>query len=140
MLKEFRDFIIKGNALDLAIGVIIGVAFGAVVNSLVTDLIMPIVSAIFQAPDFSNIFVVLREGATAGPYATYQAAVDSGAAVLGIGTFINVLINLIIVGFVLFMIVRSINRMQGPKPEAAPAGPTTEEKLVTVLEKLEKKI
>lgn len=140
MLKEFREFIIKGNALDLAVGVIIGAAFGAVINSLVTDIIMPIISAIFQAPDFSNIFIVLREGATAGPYATYQAAVDAGAAVIGIGTFINVLINLLIVGFALFLIVRAINRLRKPEPAPAPAGPTTEEKLVSVLEKLEKKL
>lgn len=139
MLKEFQEFIIKGNALDLAIGVIIGAAFGAVVNSLVGNIIMPIIAAIFQAPDFSNIFIVLREGATAGPYATYQAAVDAGAAVIGIGTFINTIINLLIVGFALFLIVKSINSLRKPPP-AAPAGPTTEEKLVAVLEKLEKKV
>ena len=140
MLKEFREFIIQGNALDLAIGVIIGATFGAVVNSLVTDVITPIIAAIFQAPDFSNIFVVLREGATAGPYANYQAAVDAGAAVIGIGTFINVLINLVIIGFTLFLVVKAVNQMRKPAPEAAPAGPTTEEKLVEVLEKLEKKL
>ncbi|MCA9907382.1 MAG: large conductance mechanosensitive channel protein MscL [Anaerolineae bacterium] len=140
MLKEFREFIIKGNALDLAIGVIIGAAFGAVINSLVTDIITPIIAAIFQAPDFSNIFIVLREGTTTGPYANYQAAVDSGAAVIGIGTFINVLINLLIIGFVLFLIVKAVNQMRKPESEPEPAGPTTEEQLVSVLEKLEKKL
>jgi large conductance mechanosensitive channel len=137
MLKEFRDFIIKGNALELAIGVIIGAAFGAVVNSLVGDIIMPIIAAIFQAPDFSNIFIVLREGATAGPYATLQAAKDAGAAAVGIGTFINTIINLLIVGFALFMIIRAFKK---PEPPAAPPGPTTDEKILTVLEKLEKKL
>ncbi|MCC6616754.1 MAG: large conductance mechanosensitive channel protein MscL [Anaerolineae bacterium] len=140
MIKEFREFIIKGNALDLAIGVIIGAAFGAVINSLVTDIITPIIAAIFQAPDFSNIFILLREGTTPGPYETYQAAIDAGAAAIGIGTFINLVINLIIVGFALFLVVKAANRLRRPEPEAAPAGPTTEEKLVTVLEKLEKKL
>jgi large conductance mechanosensitive channel len=140
MLKEFREFIMQGNALDLAIGVIIGAAFGAVVNSLVTNIIMPIIAAIFQAPDFSNIFIVLREGSTAGPYPTFQAATDAGAAVIGIGTFINTIINLLIVGFALFIIVRSINSLRKPPAPAAPQGPTTEERLVAVLEKLEKKV
>jgi large conductance mechanosensitive channel len=140
MIKEFRDFIIKGNALELAIGIIIGAAFGAVISSLVGDLIMPIIAAIFQAPDFSNIFIVLRDGAAApGPYPTLQAAKDAGAAAIGIGTFINTVINLLIVGFALFMVVKAVNRLN-PPPAPPPAGPTTDEKILAVLEKLDKKL
>jgi large conductance mechanosensitive channel len=139
MIKEFRDFIIKGNALELAIGIILGVAFGAVISSLVADLILPIIAAIFQAPDFSNIFIVLREGATPGPYANLQAARDAGAAVFAIGSFLNTVINLLIVGFALFMIVKAVNNLNKPAP-AAVAAPTTDEKILAVLEKLDKKL
>jgi len=132
MFQEFRDFIIKGNAFDLAVGVIIGGVFGAVVNSLVGDVLMPPVGAVMGGVDFSNMFVTLKEGATAaGPYATLAAAKDAGAVTLNIGAFLNTLVNLVIVGFVLFVLVRAVNAARQPAPEPpAPPAPTPEDVLL----------
>jgi len=118
MFKEFKEFITKGNAMDLAIGVIIGVAFGAIVNSLVNDIIMPVVGLALGKVDFTNLFVVLSEGSTPAPYATLAAAKDAGAVTLGYGLFINAIVTFLIIAFVIFMIVRAINKMRKP---AAPA-------------------
>jgi large conductance mechanosensitive channel len=122
MLKEFRDFIIKGNALELAIGVIIGAAFGAVVNSLVNDLIGPII------------------GLVTGGINLAGQTLQVGPVTFGTGNFFQAIINLLLVGFVLFLIIRSINSLKKQEPPAAPPGPTTDEKILTVLEKLEKKL
>ena len=105
MLKEFRDFAMRGNLIDMAVGIIIGVAFGALVNSMVNDLIMPIVGAVTGGVDFSNIFINLS-----GPqdqYATLAAAKEAGAATLNLGVFINLVINFIIVAFVMFMLIKA---------------------------------
>lgn len=139
MIQEFRKFIMRGNVIDLAVGIIIGAAFTAIVNSLVNDVIMPPIGLILGGVDFSNIFVLLREGATPGPYATLKAAQDAGAVTLNVGLFVNQVINFLIVAFVIFLIVRAVNRLQDQfarKEEAKPVGPTTEEKMVETLDRL----
>jgi large conductance mechanosensitive channel len=116
MWKEFREFAIKGNAVDLAIGVMIGAAFGAVVTSLVNDMIMPPIGKLLGGVDFSNFFVVLGPG----QYPSVKAAKEAGAATLNYGIFINTLINFSIIAFVLFLIVRTMNRLKRAEPAAAP--------------------
>jgi large conductance mechanosensitive channel len=116
MLKEFRDFAVKGNALDLAVAVVIGAAFGAVVNSLVNDLLMPPIGKLLGGVDFSNFFLVLGSGS----YPTVKAAKEAGAATLNYGIFINTIINFVIIAFALFIVVRSMNRLRTPAPAAAP--------------------
>jgi large conductance mechanosensitive channel len=124
MLSEFKEFIIKGNAFDLAVGVIIGAAFGAMAGSFVNDIMMPPLGLVMGGADFSNVFVTLKDGAkAAGPYPTLAAAKDAGAVTLNIGTFLNTLVNLVLVGFVLFLMVKSINAARRPAPAAAPAAP-----------------
>ena len=125
MFQEFKDFIVKGNAFDLAVGVIIGGVFGAVVTSLVGDILMPPIGTILGGADFSNMFATLKDGATAGPYASIAAAKAAGAVTLNYGAFINTLVNLVIMGLVLFMLVRAVNTARKPAP-AAPA-PTPED-------------
>jgi large conductance mechanosensitive channel len=119
MLKEFREFIMRGNVLDLAVGIIIGAAFTSIVTSLVNDLIMPIIGLITGGVNFSDIFIPLKElpaGVT-----TLQGAKDAGIAVFAIGAFINAVINFLIIAFVVFMLVRAVNRMMPKKKEEAPA-------------------
>lgn len=118
MLKEFKEFIAKGNALDLAIGVIIGAAFGAIVNSLVNDVVMPVVGLLLGKVDFSNLFVVLSEGSKPGPYATLTAAKAAGAVTLGYGLFINAVVSFVIIALVVFLLVKAINKLR--RPETAP--------------------
>jgi large conductance mechanosensitive channel len=125
VLKEFREFIMRGNVIDLAVGVIIGAAFGGVVNSLVNDVIMPPIGLALGQVDFKDLFVLLKEGATPGPYPTVVAAKAAGAVTLNWGAFVNTVINFLIVGFAIFMIVRAVNKIH-KKPEAAPAPPTKE--------------
>jgi large conductance mechanosensitive channel len=145
MLKEFQKFIMRGNVLDLAVGIIIGAAFTSIVNSLVNDVVMPIVGLITGGVDFSNIFVTLKDGAAAaGPYATLAAAQEAGAVTVNLGVFINAVVNFLIVGLVIFLIVRSFNtaaeRFQKKEAAAAaavpPPAPTAEEKLTAAIEKL----
>jgi large conductance mechanosensitive channel len=118
MLKEFRDFAIRGNAVDLAVAVIIGAAFGAVVNSLVADVMMPPIGKLLGGVDFSNLFVVLGPGS----YPSLKAAKEAGAATLNYGVFLNAVINFVIVAFALFLLVRTMNRMKRAEP--APAATT----------------
>jgi large conductance mechanosensitive channel len=125
MLKEFREFIMRGNVIDLAVGVIIGAAFGGVVTSLVNDVIMPPIGLALGQVDFKDLFVLLKEGTTPGPYPTVVAAKAAGAVTLNWGAFVNTVINFLIVGFAIFMIVRAVNRIH-KKPEPAPAAPTKE--------------
>jgi large conductance mechanosensitive channel len=124
MLKEFRDFAMRGNVLDMAIGIIIGVAFGAIVQSLVADIIMPPLGLVLGQVDFSNLFVVLKEGSAQGPYVSIAAAQQAGAVTLNYGMFVNTIIRFIIVAFAMFMVVKSMNTLR-KKQEAAPAAPTT---------------
>ncbi len=132
MLKEFRDFAIKGNMIDLAIGVIIGAAFGAIVSSLVDDVFMPVIGLILNGIDFSNLFVVLSNPKNI-PVTSLAQAKDAGVATLNIGLFINACVKFLIVAFVLFMVVKGINSLkkkEAAKP-AAPAAPSTEVVLLT---------
>lgn len=121
MLKEFKEFIMRGNVLDLAVAVIIGAAFGAVVNSLVNDMVMPVVGKLTGGVDFTNLFIDLSGGA----YASLADAKKAGAATINYGLFINTVITFLIVALVIFMIIRAANRLQ-PKapPEAAPVTKT----------------
>ena len=135
MLKEFREFALKGNVVDLAVGIVIGAAFGAIVNSLVADIIMPIVGVITGGVDFSQRFLLLREGTPPGPYLTVAAAKTAGAATLNIGTFINFILNFLIVSFALFLVVKAMNAAKRQQA-AAPAPPSKEELLLTEIRDL----
>ncbi len=128
MLKDFKTFIMRGNVVDLAVGIIIGVAFGAIVSSFVKDVIMPPIGLVLGNVDFTNLFVVLKQGMVAGPYPSLAAAQEAGAVSINYGVFINTIVNfLILVAVVFFFIVRPIARMQAPKKVAAPVTPTTKE-------------
>jgi large conductance mechanosensitive channel len=122
MLKEFKTFILRGNVVDMAVGIIIGSAFGAIVNALVDYVIMPPIGLLLGKVDFSNLFVILKEGAVPGPYASLAQAQEVGAVALSYGLFINTLISFLIIAFVIFLLIRAVNRMQRPEP-AAPAEP-----------------
>jgi large conductance mechanosensitive channel len=132
MFKEFRDFAIKGNMIDLAIGVIIGAAFGAIVSSIVDDIFMPVIGLILGRIDFSNLFIVLSNpNDVAVP--SLAAAKDAGVATLNIGLFINACVKFLIVAIVLFFVVKAINSMKRKAAEEppAPAAPSKEEVLLT---------
>jgi len=120
MIKEFKEFAMRGNVLDMAVGIIIGAAFGTIVTSLVSDVIMPPIGLLLGNVDFSNIFAVLKEGKAPGPYASLAAAKAAGAVTLNLGIFINTIINFIIVAFAIFLLIRNINRFKKTE-EAAPA-------------------
>ena len=124
MWKEFKAFMMRGNVVDLAVAVVIGAAFGSIVKSMVDDIIMPPIGLLVGHLDFSNLFIVLKDGAVAHatPYKTPAAAHDAGAVTLNYGAFINNVIAFIIVGFAVFMLIRMVNRF-GSKP--APAAPNT---------------
>ncbi len=127
MIKEFKEFILRGNVMDMAVGIIIGAAFGGIVNSLVNDVIMPPIGLLLGHVDFSNMFAVLRQGAAMpGPYPSVAAAKAAGATTLNFGVFVNTIINFIIVGFAIFLMVKGVNRLRRPKPAPA-AAPTTKD-------------
>jgi large conductance mechanosensitive channel len=137
MLKEFKVFALKGNVLDMAVGIIIGAAFGTIVQSLVNDVIMPPIGLLLGGVDFTDLFWVLRDGeVVAGPYATLAAAREGGAVAVAYGVFLNAVISFLIVAFAVFLLVRSFNRMRTAmekKAEDAPAAPpkpSAEEKLL----------
>ena len=139
MFKEFREFAMKGNVVDMAVGIIIGAAFGAIVNSLVTDVVMPIIGVATGGLDFSGRYLLLKDGTPPGPYATAAAAKAAGAATINIGSFISLVLNFLIVAFVLFMIIKMMNQLRREKPAVAPAAaapPTTEERLLTEIRDL----
>ncbi len=127
MLKEFKEFAMRGNVIDMAVGIIIGAAFGSIVNSLVADIIMPPIGLILGNIDFSNLFVVLKEGAKApGPYVSLAAAKAAGAVSINYGFFINTVVSFLIVAFSVFLLIRGVNRLR--RQEAAPPPvPTTKE-------------
>jgi len=126
MLKEFREFAMRGNVVDMAVGIIIGAAFGAIVKSLVSDVIMPPIGLLLGNVDFSNLFIVLKGGTAAGPFASLADAQKAGAVTLNYGVFINTIISFLIVAFAVFLLVRSINKLKRTE-EAPPAEPTTKE-------------
>ena len=135
MLPEFKKFALRGNVVDLAIGVIIGAAFGKIVGSLVDDVIMPVIGRIFGGLDFTNYFVGLTPAASQAP--TYEAAKKAGAT-LGYGTFITVSVNFVIIAFVLFLLIRGMNRVIKEEERAAPppAPPTKDQELLTEIRDL----
>ena len=120
MFKEFKEFAVKGNAIDLAVGVIIGAAFGGIVTSLVKDILMPPIGWLTGGLDFSNKFVVIKEAAGGAVFASPADAVKAGAITWNYGNFITVVINFIIVAFCIFIVVRALNKMKRPSPDAAP--------------------
>jgi len=123
ILKEFRQFAMRGNVVDMAVGIIIGGAFGTIVKSLVSDVIMPPIGLLLGGVDFSDLFITLKEGATAGPYATLAAAQSAGAVTLSYGLFINSIVSFMIVAFAVFLLIKGINRLQNTQP----AAPTTKD-------------
>jgi large conductance mechanosensitive channel len=128
MWKDFKAFLLRGNVVDLAVGIIVGVAFGVIVTSFVNDILMPPIGLALGHVDFSNLFAVLKEGTTPGPYASLAAAKDAGATVIAYGTFINTIINfLIVAAVVFFFVVRPIVKLTAPKKAPAPEAPTTKE-------------
>jgi large conductance mechanosensitive channel len=123
IIKEFRDFAVKGNMLDMAVGIIIGGAFGTVVNSLVKDLIMPPISLVLAKVNFSNLFFVLKQGAVDhGPYPSIDAAAKAGAVILNIGSFLNAAISFLVVAWAVFILVKAVNKF---KSRSEPAQPNT---------------
>ena len=137
MMSEFKDFIAKGNVMDLAVGVIIGAAFGKIVDSLVKDIIMPVVGAIFGGLDFSNYFVLLGK-APDGVAQTYAALSEAGAPMLAYGNFITVMLNFIILAFIIFQMVKIVSRFK-KEEEAAPAAPPEDTVLLRDIRDLLKK-
>ncbi len=126
MFEEFKKFAMRGNVVDMAVGIIIGAAFGKIVDSLVKDLIMPPIGLLLGKVDFTNLFFVMKEGATAGPYHSVDAAQKAGAVTFNYGMFINTCISFLIVAFAVFILIRAINRLKAAEPPAAPA-PTPED-------------
>lgn len=132
-LKEFREFAVKGNVIDLAVGVIIGAAFGKIVDSLVSDIIMPLVGLVFGKLDFSNLYIVLGPR-PAGVADTLVELKKSGAPVLAYGNFITVAVNFVILAFIIFLMVKQINRLRNTAEAAPPAPPATPEDVMLLRE------
>ena len=126
MLKEFKEFAMRGNVMDMAVGIIIGAAFGAIVKSLVDDVIMPPIGLLLGNVDFSNLFITLKHGLTAGPYLTLADAKKAGAVTLSYGAFFNTIVSFVIVAFSIFMLVKGMNKLKRQQEES-PAAPTTKE-------------
>jgi large conductance mechanosensitive channel len=123
MWKEFKAFVMRGNVVDMAVGIIIGTAFGAIVKSLVDDLLMPPIGLLLGDVDFANLFLVLKQGSPAGPYAALSAAQEAGAVTLNYGLFVNTIVSFLIVAVAIFLVIRGLNRLQREEEEA-PAEPT----------------
>jgi large conductance mechanosensitive channel len=122
MLKDFKEFVVRGNVVDMAVGIVIGAAFGAIVKSFVDDVLMPPIGLLLGNVDFTSLFITLKEGAkAAGPYASLAAAKAAGAVTLNLGIFINTVISFLIIAFAVFLVIKSLNRMK--REEAAPPAP-----------------
>src|SRR4030043_760710 len=127
MFKDFKEFVMRGNVVDMAIGIVIGAAFGSIVKSFVDDVLMPPIGLLLGNVDFSNLFVTLKEGAkAAGPYVSLASAKAAGAVTLNLGVFINTIISFIIIAFAVFLVIKGLNHMKREK-EAPPAEPTTKD-------------
>ena len=127
MLKEFKEFAMRGSVVDMAVGIVIGAAFGSIVKSFVDDVLMPPIGLLLGNVDFSNLFITLKEGAkAAGPYASLAAAKAAGAVTLNLGLFINTVISFLIIAFAVFLVIKGLNSMQREKA-VPPAEPTTKE-------------
>lgn len=120
MLKDFKEFAMRGNVVDMAVGIIIGAAFGTIIGTLVSDVLMPPIGLLLGNVDFSNLFIVLKDGKAAGPYTTVAAAKAAGAVTLNYGLFVNAVVNFLIVAFAIFFVVRGMNTLK-KKEEAPPA-------------------
>ncbi len=134
MMQEFKDFAMKGNFVDMAVGIVIGAAFGTIVKSFVDDIIMPVVGMLTGGVDFSNMFMVIKDGAEGAQYATVAAASEAGAITINYGLFINSIITFLIVAFALFMVIKGMNAAKAAQEEAeaeAAAEPSDEVKLLT---------
>ena len=125
MLKEFKEFAIRGNVVDMAVGIIIGGAFGTIVKSLVSDIIMPPIGLLLGGVDFSDLFITLKEGSTAGPYVNLANAQAAGAVTINIGLFVNAVISFLIVAFAVFLLIKGINSLR--REEEVPADVSTKE-------------
>ena len=139
MFKEFKAFAMRGNVVDMAVGIVIGAAFGAIVASFVGDVLMPVVGTLVGGVDFSNYFLVLKEGTTApGPYPTLAAVKAAGGVAVGYGALINTIVNFLIVAFALFMVIKAMNaaKKQEEAAPAAPPEPSKEELLLTQIRDL----
>ena len=141
MLKEFKEFAVKGNVLDMAVGIIIGAAFGTIVKSLVDDVLMPPIGLLLGGVDFTDLFLTLQAGTVAGPYATLASAREAGAVTINYGVFINGVISFLIVAFAVFLLVRSFNKLKraeeaAPPAPPAPPEPSAEEKLLAEIRDL----
>ena len=126
MFKEFKEFAMRGNVVDMAVGIIIGGAFGTIVKSLVSDVMMPPIGLLLGGVDFSDLFITLKDGVTPGPYTTLAVAQAAGAVTISYGLFMNAVISFLIVAFAVFLLIKGINKLQREK-EAPPAEPTTKE-------------
>ena len=125
MFKEFKEFAMRGNVVDMAVGIIIGAAFGTIIKSLVADIIMPPIGLLLGNVDFANLYILLKAGNPAGPYLALAEAQKAGAVTINYGAFINTIISFLIVAFAVFLLIRSLNRMK--KPAEAPAEPATKD-------------
>jgi large conductance mechanosensitive channel len=126
MFKEFKEFAMRGNVVDMAVGIIIGAAFGSIVKSVVADIIMPPIGLLLGNVDFSNLFVVIKQGAVAGTFATVAEAQKAGAVTINYGMFINTIISFLIVAFAVFLLIKGLNTLKRQE-EAPPEEPTTKE-------------
>lgn len=138
MIKEFKEFAIKGNMMDMAVGIILGVAFGTVVKSLVDDILMPFVSGVFDTPDFSNLFTIIRNP-TGEIFTSIEAAREAGAAAVGWGLFINAAIAFLLVAFALFVVIKNMNKLKKQEAAAPPPEPPKQEVLLEEIRDLLKK-
>jgi len=127
MFKEFKEFAVKGNVIDMAVGIIIGGAFGTIVQSLVKDVLMPPIGLVLGNVDFSNLFLVLHQGATPGPYTTLEQARTAGAVSLNYGMFVNSLVSFTIVAIAVFFLVKGLNKLKREKKAEAAAAPTSKD-------------
>jgi len=139
MLSEFKQFVVRGNVIDMAVGIIIGAAFGTIVSSLVADVLMPPIGLALGGIDFTNMFVTLKDGAKqAGPYASLAEAKAAGAVTVNYGVFVNAIVSFLIVAFCVFLLVKAVNSMKREAP-AAPAAPTPTEALLAEIRDLLKR-
>lgn len=134
MFQDFRKFAMRGNVVDMAVGIIIGAAFGSIVNSLVSDVILPPIGLLLGRVDFSNLYLLLREGVPAGPYGSLADAQAAGAVSINYGVFVNSVLSFLIVAFAVFLLIRSVNRLQAqseqpPKPPASKECPSCREQI-----------
>ncbi len=126
MFKEFKEFALRGNVVDMAVGIVIGAAFGTIISSLVSDILMPPLGLLLGNVDFSNLFIILKEGKVPGPYPSLAAAKAASAVTINYGVFVNTVVSFLLVAFAVFLIVRNINRLRRQEQAAPPAATTKE--------------